>query len=76
MNRMRRKELEKICDLIGEANERLEEVIDEETESRDNMPDSLQETEKYERMDEIVSNLEEALSNLEDALETIEDAKS
>lgn len=74
MNKPRRKELQAIYDLISEAKERLEAVRDEEEEYKDNMPENLQCSEKYERAEEIVDNLDEAIDELDTILETIEEA--
>ena len=74
MNSPRRKELKKIYDLISEAKNRLEIVKDEEEEYKDNMPENLQFSEKYEKSEEIVDNLDEAIDELDSILETIEEA--
>ena len=61
MNKQRRKELQKIYELINEAKDRLEMVKDEEEEYKDNMPENLQGSERYERAEEIVNDLDEAI---------------
>lgn len=72
MNKVRRKSLASVYELIERAKEQLEELLAEEEECRDNMPESLQDTERYERMEEACSNMEEAVEGLESALEDIE----
>lgn len=71
MNAKRRKELEKVIELIEDAKNKLEALKDEEQEAFDNMPESLQYSEKGERMEEIISNLDDSLSDLESAIENI-----
>ena len=66
MNKARRKELAEIISLIEEARERLESVMDEEQEAFDNMPESLQYSERGETMEEYISTMDEML----DALDT------
>lgn len=40
----------------------------------DNMPESLQDTDRYEKMEKAVENLETALEHIESAQECISDA--
>lgn len=49
MNKVRRKELQELYDIISEAKDRLEMLHDEEEEYKDNMPENLQSSERYER---------------------------
>lgn len=72
MNKQRRKELEKAHELISEAMEIIEEVKEEEYSAFENLPDSLQQSERgermygyYETMDELSSELEDATLELE-----------
>lgn len=51
---------------IEEAVSAIEAIKDEEEEYKDNMPESLQSSERYETAEAAVSALEEALSPLED----------
>lgn len=75
MNNPRRKELQAIYALISEARYRLECVKGEEEEYRDNMPENLQTSEKYERADEVVGSLEETLDSLDTVLDAIDEAQ-
>ena len=72
MNKERRKELEAIDALIATAKERLEMVRDAEQEAFDNLPDSLQQGERGQAMEEAIGNLESTIANLEDAAGEIE----
>ena len=73
MNKQRRKELERAARLIIEAQEIVEAVKDEEQEAHDNLPESLQYSEKGEQMEEYVQMLEEACEGLEIAQGAIEE---
>lgn len=75
MNKQRRKTLQELYDIIVEAKDNLDEVRDEEECYKDNMPENLQNSERYERACETVEALESALSSLEEALDYIEEAK-
>ncbi len=73
MNKQRRKTLRELYDIIAEAKDNLEMVMEEEEEYRDNIPENLQGSERYEKAEEAVYNLEEAISNIEEALSLIEE---
>ena len=50
----------------------LQELQEQEEEYRDNMPENLQGSEKYERADEACSNLSDAYDSLQDAIDNLE----
>lgn len=72
MNKQRRKRLEKVFDLISEANDILEEVKCEEEESLDNLPDSFRYGERGQEMQNYIDTIDEAAGYLEDASSVIE----
>lgn len=74
MNKQRRKTLTDIYDQIAELRDLLEEVKEEEEEYCDNMPENLQNSERYEVAVEACDNLDSALSSIEEALDYIESA--
>lgn len=65
MNKVRRKALADIIDLIEEVRERLEMVRDEEQEAFDNLPESFQCSERGEAMEEYIYTMEEVLEALD-----------
>ena len=67
MNKQRRKSLEKAHELISEAMEIIEEVKEEEYSAFENLPDSLQQSERGERMYRYYETMDELSSELEDA---------
>ena len=73
MNKDRRKRLEGIYEKLMEIYEELDAIIDEEQEAYDNMPESLQDSEKGERMYEGIDNLESARDDINNAATTIEE---
>ena len=74
MNKARRKEIARAIELMDEAREILEAVKDEEQEAFDNMPESLQCSERGEAMEGYIGTLEEVVYNLDtDALQEIVD---
>ncbi|MBR4499795.1 MAG: hypothetical protein IKP11_04575 [Paludibacteraceae bacterium] len=60
MNAARRKEIERAIDLLYQAKEIIENVRDDEQDAYDNMPESLQYSERGERMSENVDALDNA----------------
>lgn len=68
MNKSRRKKLAAARQLVDQARAILEEVRDEEQEAFDNLPESIQASEKGQAMDETVS----AIQDLADELENID----
>jgi len=76
MNKERRKQIQAAIDRMKdaqsaaeEAKEILEGVKDDEQEYRDNMPESLQSSEKADVADSAISSLEDADSELDSAIE-------
>lgn len=74
MNKLRRKALNALIERIDDIYSELEALADEERDYRDNMPENLQNSERYEAADVAVSSLEDALDNLDSAKSSIEEA--
>ena len=74
MNRIRRKALEDILSKLEDVHAMLTDVQEAEEEARDNIPESLQESERYEHAEAACDALYEAVSNLEAAAESIQEA--
>ena len=74
MNRERRKNLQSIIDQLEELQGSLEDLLEEEEVYRDNIPENMQGSERYERAEEACDNLSEAVSSLEDTIYSIEAA--
>lgn len=74
MNKFRRKALQDIFDKITELQEELEAIKDEEDESRENMPENLRGSERYEQSETASSDMGEAIEYLSSACDSIESA--
>lgn len=61
MNKIRRKALQEIYDKLSDLREELEAIKDEEDESRENMPENLQGSERYEQSETASGNIDEAM---------------
>lgn len=75
MNKVRRKQLDDIISKIQDISEELESVMNDEEEYRDNMPENLQGSERYEMADSACSSMQEAIDQLEEAVSNIETAQ-
>ena len=75
MNKARRKALDEVISKIEEAKELLENLQAEEEEYRDNMPENLQGSERYEAADAAVDNMSSAVDALDEAISGIESAQ-
>ena len=72
MNNTRRKKLLKLVEQLQEnIYPMLEELKDEEDEALNNMPESLQGTERYEIAENALDALESALDSLEESIDYI-----
>ena len=65
MNKVRRKELARVVDLLDQARDLLETIRDEEQEAFDNLPESIQCSERGETMEDYISTMEEMLDYLD-----------
>ena len=74
MNKIRRKALQEIYDKLSDLREELETIKDEEDESRGNMPENLQGSERYEQSETASGNIDEAMEYLSSACDSIESA--
>lgn len=75
MNKARRKALDEVISKNEEAKELLENLQAEEEGYRDNMPENLQGSERYEAADAAVDNMSSAVDALDEAISSIESAQ-
>ena len=74
MNDSRRATLHSANALIEQARSMVDGVYDKECDALNNVPESFECTEKYEKMENAVDLLEEALSGIDDVIEQITEA--
>jgi len=74
MNRERRNRLQAILGQIEDLKCSVEDILSEEENVRDNIPENLWNSETYERSEAACDNLSEAVSSLDDTISTIEAA--
>lgn len=76
MNNKRRGVLAAAMGKLDEAKSMVESALDEEQECFDNMPESLQESERGERLQEAVETLERVIGDIDSALDGLSEAMS
>lgn len=74
MNDRRRKSLKQALSMLESASQIINMVAEEEQDCLDNMPENLQGSERYEKMEDVVSLLESATEDIDTASERIRDA--
>lgn len=72
MNKEQRARLGKIVEQLYDLQSQIEEVKDDEESKYDNLPESLQESDKGESFLEAIDSLDDALSYLSDAIDSLE----
>ena len=73
MNKERRKTLQEIIDVLEEQKYGIESVCEEEQEAYDNLPESIQDSERGEAMSENIDSMESAASDLDDIISTLQE---
>ena len=71
MNKARRQAIDKIQATIEEAMNGLQVLLEEEQEYFDNMPESLQESERANSAQEAIDTIEDATSNIQEAIDSL-----
>lgn len=74
MNNQKREKLKLARDYLSRASDIVSGVLEDEQDSLDNMPENLQYSDKYERMEAAIGKLEDGLNNIEAAEECLSDA--
>lgn len=74
MNNTRRDKLKKAVALLDDAEEIISGAQEEEQECLDNLPESLEGSERYEKMESAISMLEEAIENITNARDNLDEA--
>lgn len=75
MNDKRRKRLSEASALLSRASDIISDVLDEEQDCLDNMPENLQYSDRYESMEAAVDRLNDALSEIDSAENSLSEAR-
>lgn len=74
MNNKRRVLLRDSIILLDKAYEYITCALEEEQDCLDNIPENLQESDRYEQMESVISNLESAIESIESAKDSVEES--
>ena len=74
MNDKRRKLLNEALRNLEDAENKISIALDEEEDCLNNLPENLEGSDRYERMENAIANLEDALSSLDEVKENVESA--
>ena len=74
MNVTRRKQLAKLVEQLESVMSDIDTIREQEQEAYDNMPESIQESERGDRMSEIIDSIQYAYDNVSDAVYNINEA--
>lgn len=74
MNKKRRELLQSAMPFLTQAANIIERATEQESDCLDNIPESLQDTDRYEKMEKAVENLEAALEHIDDAKDCVAEA--
>lgn len=72
MNKIRRAKLKNAIKLIDEARDIIDDVRDDESDSLSNIPESFENTERYEQMEFAIDSMEDASENCSVAINCLE----
>ena len=75
MNNSRRRRIDLLLEQLEDLSEAIEEIKNEEEDAYENLPESIQDSERGEAMYEAVSYLEDAIGYLEGVTEGLTNAK-
>ena len=73
MNKVRRQTIEDIIEQLGTLKEHIECVGELESDTYDNLPEGIQNSERGEAISKNASDLEQAASDLDDIMSTLKD---
>lgn len=76
MNKGRRKQLAEIAEQLQELRDRIEQLQEEEQDGFDNLPESLQQGERGQAMEQAVEQMGTALDCIDEAVQALEEAQA
>ena len=75
MNKARRAELSLVAEMVEQCRDHVDALQRQEEEAFDNLPESLQDSERGSAMQEAISSLEEASGDLQSAWDCLAEAE-
>jgi len=76
LNKARRKQLAEITEQLQELRERIELLQEEEKDRYDNLPESLQQGERGQAMEQAAEQMGTALDSIDEAVQALKEAQA
>ena len=73
MNKERKNRIMDVKEILGNAVDELEDIRSEEEMAMENIPENLQNSEKYALMEDAVDALEDAYGSVSDAIDSLDE---
>lgn len=73
MNKLRRAQIEKLSGQLSDLKDEIDNILSDENDYHDNVPENMQSGERYEQSETAIDNLESAVSYLDDAISSLDD---
>jgi t-SNARE complex subunit (syntaxin) len=74
MNKKRRGRLEKLVGPLEDIKSQIETILEEEQEAFDNIPENLQDGEKGEKSQNVISSIESVIQSIDEAISSINES--
>lgn len=74
MNNTRRKQIKNIISKLSDIKNEIDDIAVDEEDCLDNIPENLQESERYEKSEAALENLNDALDTVDELIEYLEEA--
>lgn len=74
MNNKKRSVLKQAMFLLERVSDYVSQIEEDEQDALDNMPENLQSSDRYEKMENAIDKLEEAINGIDEVKENIESA--
>lgn len=76
MNKQRRNKVDDLIEKLRDLQSEIGDILSEEEEYRDNMPENLQNSEKHENADNNCDNLQNAVDQVDEVISYLEEAQA
>lgn len=74
MTKARRVKLNAVIEALRTLKDNVEEILDEEDTAMSNMPESLQESDRYYAMEDACDSMSDAMDAIDEAIDSLESA--
>lgn len=74
MNNKRRKQIESIISRLEDLKVEITEVLEDETEYLENIPENLCQSERYEKSDNAIDNITNSETSIDECIESLQES--